>query len=370
MEDKQNLEIGQLVCNYSDCKKKISAPLEIFDGQLLCPHCLRPLGHDRFVPNEDSDSLLAMCQSCYGDYLQTAIDARIAGGDDSKRKRLKKKSEVLLANARDFCRASYRLGNPEAQIQLGEFWERGYMDKKGSKAYRYKMAEQYYKQVINGQFDSYDEKEEIIEKAKKCLDRVHALTHESMGSSTIQSTLDSIGKVDGPVFGYYILSSAEIKNICVPDEENPAILVSFLDSHRKSVEMYLAATDDTSASPRPVDKLTMSAFAALDTEDEDESDEFVKSGKQYCLWYYNKSAELSAMQKKLFGGKKRYNTYFKSIHKQWNNTDGIVTLAMADKDRGTNERGFTPSDVFFIIKHLKGPNPIVALTEYIREREQ
>ena len=96
MEDKQNLEIGQLVCNYSDCKKKISAPLEIFNGQLLCPHCLRPLGHDRFVPNEDSDSLLAMCKSCYGDYLQTAIDARTAGGDDTKRKRLKKKNKSAL----------------------------------------------------------------------------------------------------------------------------------------------------------------------------------------------------------------------------------------------------------------------------------
>lgn len=365
--EKQNLEIGQLVCNYNDCKKKISAPLEIFNGQLLCPHCLRPLGHDRFVPNADSDSLLEMSRSCYGDYLQTVVDARIAGGDDAKRKRLKKKSEILIANARDFCRASYRLGNPEAQIQLGEFWERGYMDQKGNKAYRYKMAEQYYKQVINGQFDNYDEKEDIIEKAKKSLDRVESLINESAGSATIQSTLDSIGKLDGPVFGYYILSSAEMKNLCVRDEEEESILTKFIMSHKKNMEMYCARMDDTSMKKRVAPDL-INDFNVLDTEDAVE-DDFVVSGKTYCLWYFNKTADLTSMQKKLFGSKGRYNKSFKKVWNERMNADGIVTLAATDKDRGNKERGFTPSDVFFITKHLKG-QPIIALTEYIREREQ
>ena len=368
MQDKQNLEIGQLVCNHSDCKKKISAPLEIFNGQLLCPHCREPLGNDRFIPDEDSNSLLEMCQSCYGDYLQTAVDARVAGSDNSKRKRLRKKGDILLANARDFCRAAYRLGNPLAQIQLGEFWERGYMDKKGSKAYRYKMAEQYYKQVINGQYEGYDSKEEIVEKARKCLDRVQSLKHESMGSSTIQSTFDSIGKIDGPVFGYHILTSAEIKNLCVGEEGKASMLQNFINTNKKSIEMYCARIDDT-ALFRKVDKYLVETFAVLDTEEADSNEEFAIPGKTFCLWYFNKSADLSMQQKKLFGGKGRYNNYFKVMLKEKNNIDGIVSLAILDKERGNTERGFTPNDVFFI-KYLRGPNPIVALTEYIREREQ
>lgn len=359
MRNKENVEVGQLVCSNQDCRKKITAPLELFNRKFLCPYCLKPLGNERFTNNKDSESILEMAHSCYADYLQTTVDARDSISVNGKK--LKEKSNILLENSKDYCRAAYGMGNPRAQLLLGEFWEKGYMGERGE-SYRYKIAEQYYEQVKSGRFvDGYDSDGKIKEEADRCLRRVRKLLNESDGGLTFRSLIESFGKLDGPVFGYCKMTSAEVAE----NFARTAPTHMLMRRLQGKLKMYYIIKGKGKQAVEV--KLNNNQLGAVDRNSKD----------IYYIWYFYTSPDLSTSQKHLFAKlhfgfkgnifKRGFNRAFGILFskKEQKNHQGII--ALADQD-GERIRAFTPIDLYFMYKGLKPKQGsfIIPLTEYIK----
>ena len=126
--------------NCVSCKKTIDQPLELFDGEWACPHCRRIVGGmmTDFVITYENDRIFQLAENIYLAWLDDAVHrAGRSGADDAKQ----------LRKAVELTREAAALGNPEAVVRLGYYYDKDYTEATKSETARCRAAYAYYSAV-------------------------------------------------------------------------------------------------------------------------------------------------------------------------------------------------------------------------------
>lgn len=119
-------------CN--QCGKQISAPLELYDGRIVCSKCGKDLlASDRpFVLTEENQAYFNKSEELYFAWLENADG----------------ESKLSMAEkAVDLCKTSAYLGNPNALARLGYYYDRDYDEVNRGENMRCRLAYRCYKAV-------------------------------------------------------------------------------------------------------------------------------------------------------------------------------------------------------------------------------
>lgn len=128
-----------MICK--ECNKDVKQPLELYDGRWACPYCKKNLmlSGDSLSFTHENNELFVLSDKCYYTYL-TRINHVLARTDV-------KECQTLLNKAIDLCRQSAYLGNPNAIIRLGYYYDKDYVEVNRSEEERCRIAYQLYKKV-------------------------------------------------------------------------------------------------------------------------------------------------------------------------------------------------------------------------------
>ena len=132
----------KIICTNEGCHKEFDKPIEIFDGSLVCPRCLRIIRLERFYVSRYNNDLFERAEMYYGKYLSLATKKNVT-------KREVKQLDYLLEGAIRHCRDASLEGHPGARVLLGRFWQAGYMEH--NRANHYKMAFHYFNNVCSSE---------------------------------------------------------------------------------------------------------------------------------------------------------------------------------------------------------------------------
>ena len=125
-------------CTYTNCGKKFSAPLELFNGALVCPHCKRELSVVAdFKLTAENQELFNLSELYFFRYLSPK------SYEQGERPALNLAPEELLELAIDNCNKSAKAGNPKAVFRMG-FYNEHYLETIRSENDRIRMAFDYY----------------------------------------------------------------------------------------------------------------------------------------------------------------------------------------------------------------------------------
>lgn len=411
-----NQAAGRVRCTQPGCGKEFDSPLEIFDGQLICPHCGKEIGKKEFTVTPYNDNLTRLAEMYFGEYLSRSY-AKDADGNYVESSELSPQElrlrEKMLSNAlASFLEAS-RLGHPTATLMLGYFWEVGYMGR-GSDLDRYKMAFHYYNNVcvtttanvltpegvaevggytkgscpklleVRKQAAQYllrllagapSEFENIkrgsrrpyslVENIKRMqeLDLVTGFSAKKTGASgsstrrdMIQRTLNAAIKnaEHAPLFGYFIMPRSEFITL-YEDQEGAKSFFKSLVRRGKNIEMYYAAA--------PEELEDVAVFYRMDAVKI--KDDFLDTeSEDVYLFFVNTQPKLektfAILKGRLSDGKSG------DIRRALVNSmaEGINSLMRAEER--VAEHVFYPEDLFFAAKRNKS-KPIAALSAYLEE---
>ena len=125
-------------CTYTNCAKKFTAPLELFNGALVCPHCKRELSVVAdFKLTAENQELFNLSELYFFRYLSPK------SYDQGDQPPLNLQPEELLDCAIENCSKSAKAGNPKAVYRMG-FYNEHYLEAVRSENDRIRMAFDYY----------------------------------------------------------------------------------------------------------------------------------------------------------------------------------------------------------------------------------
>lgn len=411
-----NQSAGRVRCTQAGCGREFDTPLEIFDGQLICPHCGKQIGKKEFTVTVYNDNLTRLAEMYFGEYLSRTY-AKDADGNYVEGSELSagevRLREKLLANAlASFLEAS-RLGHPSATLMLGYFWEVGYMGR-GSDLDRYKMAFHYYNNVcvtttasivapdnvseiggytrgacpklleVRKQAAQYllrmlaaapSEFENIkrgsrrpyslVDNIKRMqeLDLVTGFSAKKTGASGSSSRRDMIQRTlnaaiknadHAPMFGYFIMPRSEFISLYEEGEGTKSFFKSFV-RRGKNVEIYYAAAPEELEEAAVFYRMDAVGIKDdfLDTDSEDVYIFFVNTQPKLAKTFAVIKGRMSDGK----GGDIRRSLVASTA-------EGINSLMRAEER--LVEHVFYPEDVFFAAKRNKS-KPITALAAYLEE---
>ena len=401
------VDVSIMRCTSADCKREFETPIEIFTGQLICPHCGSLLGAREFVVDAYNDNLFSVSEMCYGEYLNDIAVATQVGAT-ADRITLKRREE-LLATAIWNCREAAKLGHPGARVMLGYYWEIGCMDK-GSELDRYKMAFHYYTNVAeteivkvivpdgstgvgaygkdgkekllkvrreaairllrmlasapveleyikNGESHPYSLVENIQKmKSLDLITEFHAKRSLISGSAsrteTLYRTLTAIVRREdrAPIFGYFVLSKAEFIAM-YENGEGKKSLKAFIAKHYNSVDIFYSQID----SDGRVDRFIAMDPRGLKLDEEEDGD--------IVVYYHNQKPKISPAVSSVRSVIKKLPEMLIAR----GDASGLMNLV--ESEDPISEHSFTAEDIFFAAKRAKRKkqrNAIVALAEYLK----
>lgn len=116
------------------CKKEFKNALVLYDGTMLCPKCKKNLTNTRY--STDYREIYKLSEVAY-------LNALISSSrDDYKR---------LMGNAIKYCTEAAIGGYPQAVVQMGVLYEKGFMDDTLSLHERWTIAYNFYKSICNSE---------------------------------------------------------------------------------------------------------------------------------------------------------------------------------------------------------------------------
>ncbi len=150
----------RIPCANPKCQKMYDRPFEIFDGNLVCPHCGQIIAASKFKITRHNDNLTRTGQMYFGEYLTNAGISEASRSHNDLPKREFDLRRTLLINASEAFTEAAHLGHPEATIMLGYFCENGYIGQT-SRIECYKMAYRYYNSVCESSPDTLEVVDEV-----------------------------------------------------------------------------------------------------------------------------------------------------------------------------------------------------------------
>ena len=123
--------------NCEKCKTAIDQPLELYNGEWACPNCKAKLGSvmSDFEINADNEQLFNLAECSYYTWLDEASHGNAEGAREN------------LEKAIELTREAAAMGNPEAVIRLGYYYDKDYTEVNRSEATRCRAAYAYYSAV-------------------------------------------------------------------------------------------------------------------------------------------------------------------------------------------------------------------------------
>lgn len=122
------------------CKKSFDRPLELYNGEWVCPCCREVLALAKIKLNvtDENEAVFKTSEACYMRALKTpAAD--------------KKEYLKLLTDAMETCKEAAQAGNPKAMLRLGYLYDTGYFPIDEAEAF--KQAYEYYRAVWGGKIN-------------------------------------------------------------------------------------------------------------------------------------------------------------------------------------------------------------------------
>lgn len=119
------------------CKHTIEQPLELYNGEWACPDCKAKLGGvmSDFEITADNEQLFKLAECCYHNWLE--------GASRGEAERVREQLEKAI----EFTREAAAMGNPEAVVRLGYYYDKDYTEVNKSEAARCRAAYAYYSAV-------------------------------------------------------------------------------------------------------------------------------------------------------------------------------------------------------------------------------
>ena len=125
-----------MICTNAKCRKKIDAPLELYDGRWACPHCQKEINAATdFAITPESSELFVLSERYYFKWLTGNPRNRIAEWNNT------------IGMAVDLCKKAAMLGDPRAITRLGYYYDKDYVEIERSEAERCRIAFLYYSSV-------------------------------------------------------------------------------------------------------------------------------------------------------------------------------------------------------------------------------
>jgi hypothetical protein len=165
----------------ASCKREVSIPLELFNGEIACPYCKRLIDsvsnvnkNDQFTITEDSEGLFNLSELYFARYLSSATD--------SGEKITKAEGERLINKAIEYCRQAMRMGHPKAVYRMGFYYDKDYCAADKTESERFRIAYGYYNAVCrsnarsaNSEVSGYGEQEIFLIKKQAAVALLHML---------------------------------------------------------------------------------------------------------------------------------------------------------------------------------------------------
>ncbi len=125
-------------CPHKNCGKEFEEPLELFTGELCCPHCKKSLSSNTvFKITIENDELYKLSEIYYLRYLSPK------SWDQTGKDVMTLKPQELLDSAIKYCGLSAKLGHPMAVFRMG-YYNEHYLETVRGERDRIKMAYNYY----------------------------------------------------------------------------------------------------------------------------------------------------------------------------------------------------------------------------------
>lgn len=138
----------------ANCNRNFEIPLELYNNELKCPHCLKNVIPEKFSVSDESEEYFRLSEAAYYSYLELmSSDVKDRISNESIRYKAPTKAfNSMVANrleiAIDYCRRAAYMGHPEAIVKLGYYYDNDLIDYGGSNMARDKIAKEYYTRVL------------------------------------------------------------------------------------------------------------------------------------------------------------------------------------------------------------------------------
>ncbi len=128
------------------CDKDMVKALELFNGDLRCPHCGASIvpGEGEVDVNADNDELYRLSRANFFTYLEKA-----SGYTSSTTKKEIAEAEGFLDRAVEFCEKAAAALHPEAIADLGYYYCKNYVNADVVGVGRYKTAYSYFRCILD-----------------------------------------------------------------------------------------------------------------------------------------------------------------------------------------------------------------------------
>ncbi len=124
------------------CNKEIRKSLELYNGDLRCPRCLKSLvpKEGEIKIDEESDELYRLSKTFFHSYLEQAQQEGATA---------QKNRNAYIKSAVEYCERAVSLSHPEAMADLGFYYYKGYVNSDSYATSNYKTAYSYFKAILD-----------------------------------------------------------------------------------------------------------------------------------------------------------------------------------------------------------------------------
>ncbi|MCD8206225.1 MAG: hypothetical protein LUD29_06475 [Clostridia bacterium] len=130
------------------CRLEFKRALELFNGDIVCPRCFKSLtpGEDDFAVGEEEEADFKLSETYYLSYLELASRPEAYPKEKEKRN---KKIETYRKKALEYCERAANAYHPEAIVDMGYYYYKGYVSLGQGGFGRFRTAYRYFMGIID-----------------------------------------------------------------------------------------------------------------------------------------------------------------------------------------------------------------------------